>query len=94
MEAGDQDLAIAGIREQMALRTSLAKGIALSWSEIRAAMDAAHLTGKCSSGLTPTNRTRNIEPIHQVIMCCGSTFSAKGPACAGLFRLGRTTRIS
>ena len=32
MEAGDQDLAIAGIREQMALRTSLAKGIALSWS--------------------------------------------------------------
>ena len=41
MEAGDQDLGIAGIRELLGQRASLAKGIALSWPEIRSAMDAA-----------------------------------------------------
>ena len=41
METGDQDLGIAGIRAQLAQRASLAKGIAMSWSEIRQGMDAA-----------------------------------------------------
>ena len=41
MEVGDQDLGIQDIRNQLAQRASLAKGIAMSWPEIRAAMDAA-----------------------------------------------------
>jgi epsilon-lactone hydrolase len=41
MEAGDQDLGIKGIRHLLAQRASLAKGISLSWPEIRSAMDAA-----------------------------------------------------
>ena len=41
MEAGDQDLGIAGIRELLGQRASLAKGILLPWPEIRSAMDSA-----------------------------------------------------
>ncbi len=41
MEVGDQDLGIQDIRNQLAQRASLAKGIAMSWPEIRNAMDAA-----------------------------------------------------
>ena len=41
MEVGDQDLGIEGIRDLLGQRPSLAKGIALSWPEIRSAMDAA-----------------------------------------------------
>ena len=41
MEVGDQDLEIQDIRNQLAQRASLAKGVAMSWPEICAAMDAA-----------------------------------------------------
>ena len=41
MEMGDQDMGIAGIRDLLAQRPPLAKGAALSWPEIRSAMNAA-----------------------------------------------------
>jgi len=41
MEVGDQDLGIGGIRDQLAQQAPVAKGITLSWPEIRSAMDAA-----------------------------------------------------
>lgn len=41
MEAADQDLGIADIQSQLAQGASLAKGTAMSWPEIRTAMEAA-----------------------------------------------------
>ncbi|WP_162527140.1 alpha/beta hydrolase fold domain-containing protein [Sphingomonas solaris] len=67
MEANDQDLGIAGIRAQLAQRASLAKGIAMSWPEIRAGMDAATALIPPAAGCSSTPRDVGGVPGEEVV---------------------------